>query len=162
MAISATIITYQDFRDRTISVWPPLLLLGGGLWLSAVAVGTGEAMRSLGMNIAFLLFQYLLLTLAFGLGKGQWRILGRQMGSGDALFLICAAAWFATLNFVLWYSLSLIVTLFGFLMLRRMMKEDATVPLAGGLSLCALVACTVLFILGKAPWHDLPIQPLLP
>jgi len=163
MAIAATIITYQDFRHRAISWWTPLAMLAAALWLATSAIGMGDTLSQWGINVLFLTVQWGLLALAFGLGRGQWKIFDHLMGWGDVLFLVCISALFSTVNFLLWYCMALVMSLAGFGIYVLMSgKKESSVPLAGTLTICATIFIIGIAALGYSPWDELPIYTWLP
>ncbi len=163
MAIAASIITYQDFKYRAISWWAPLLVLTTALCLAVSAIGISNTLSQWGINVLFLIVQGGLLALTFGLGRGQWKIFDHLIGWGDVLFLICVSALFSTVNFLLWYSMALVMSLAGFgLYVLISGKKESSVPLAGTLAICAAIFIIGIAAYGYLPWDELPIYAWLP
>ncbi len=157
--VSALItIVYQDFKQRMINWWLPLVILVSGGWISYVNIGWPHVLSNWGINLAFLFGQWLVVGIAFGLGKKQWKFFDHLIGWGDILFLAAVAVLFSTVNFLVFYSISLLASLLGFGIYQLISrKNNITVPLAGAISICHLVFVVTIKFMGYEPWEELPI-----
>ncbi len=162
MAIASITITYQDFKDRAISWWPLVLTLLSALFLSVSGVGARATFSAWSFSVLFLVVQFALVALAFGLGKKQWNFFDHLIGWGDVLFLVAIAPLFSTVNFLIFYCVSLVISLVGFGVYKLISKaQETTVPLAGTLSICLLFFVPTIKLLGIEPWMELPIHLLM-
>jgi hypothetical protein len=161
--ILLAITLYQDLSRRLISaLLIPLLLFG-----FIVRGMQNETMASFlwdtAINMAFLLFQLLLLSIYFSLkNKKSVNIIDSYIGLGDVLFFAVIAAAFSPLNFIVFYLVALTLSLFGVLcyhiFVRKLQRE---VPLAGAV---ASVLMIVLFLSRFVPidfYNDAAIAGLL-
>ena len=161
MVIASMGMAYQDFKFRTVSLWTLVLLaVSSGIW-SVSVIGFSSTIHNWAMNVAFVLIQFGLGALVIGLGKGEWKFFDRYIGWGDLLYLIAVAFAFCTVNFLVFYCVSLLVVLTAFLAYTRTVgSRQTTIPLAGGLSLCSLLFIAAVYPLGYTPWEDLPLYAL--
>lgn len=136
---SCLIIAFQDFKSRSISIWVL------GLYLGAVALYAALHHRSL-LDAGFnLLFIGILLGTTVGMvtlvKKRPYR---EVIGLGDVLFLVISTPLFQLTSFVIWIPIGLLATFLIHLVLIRSVsvyRQQATVPLAGLLSLIFSIAC---------------------
>ncbi len=157
------LIIRQDLSSRSVS-WPlfPLLaVLGIALsWLelrSAAAI-----LKNIGLNAGFLLLQFGLLRLWFRMRTGKGAIIDHAIGKGDLFFLLDACCFFSPLNFILFYLLSLLISLLLHFVLRSrpaFYGYQGNVPLAGLQAGCLLLALAVCAI-GSIPLTDELWKPL--
>ena len=126
-------IFIQDIISRAVYwlLFPVLTVLFIGLRLTDQSVA--EILRSSLVNNGFLAIQLLLVSLYFSFKKRRWVILTQNLlGWGDILFLITAAFYVSTINFLFFYTISLTVTLFFWLIWQLLVnKSDSHIPLAG-------------------------------
>ncbi|MES2457412.1 MAG: hypothetical protein V4594_17785 [Bacteroidota bacterium] len=125
----------QDFKYRAIS-WYAFPLLALFLLLRNAAFNWME----FGINIGFIVFNYLLLTVFFSIrSQKKVNLLDGFIGLGDMLMLVCLAFYFPTLLFFSFYLFSLLVIALGSgLYLLSNQSKPYTVPLAGLQSLILL------------------------
>lgn len=127
------LLAWQDFRSRLISWWLLPLLLAG-----IVAAGLQQTnLRSIAfyfsINMLFIAFQFGVLFIWFSLRKKQWTNIFREaIGTGDLLFLVCMAASFSTVNFIVALCGGFIVSLLLYLPFTiKKRNNPKTIPLAG-------------------------------
>jgi len=158
MAAASVTITHQDLRNREISLWTVIAVFLSAMYLSASSTGI-QATLSYGiMNILFLFIQLGIITLFYGLTRSQWNIFDTLFGWGDVAFIAGIAMIYSTVNFLIFYTGSLIITLTLFLMYRVVSKKtETTVPLAGVLSIQSCIFIALLKYFGYAPWDELPM-----
>ena len=122
-------IVYQDFKQRAISWYWPVLLLLSSFYCGWLTSGK-EMFFNAVMNLFFLLVVLLCVTLYFSLkSKKLISVFDVFVGWGDVLFLVALVPLFHPLDYVLFYTLSTIVSLFVALVMKG--KE---IPFAGILS----------------------------
>jgi Flp pilus assembly protein protease CpaA len=122
-------IAYQDFKERLVSAYLLVSLAVALALLSLQYVQVRQWAYHVGINLAFILLQALVLVLYFRFVRGV-KHLGALMGTGDVIFIGALALFFAPVPYILFYLISLILTLVGAL-LMALPKQQKTVPLAG-------------------------------
>jgi len=127
-------IMIQDLLWRAVYLWSfPLLLLSFiAAWFFQRRDIFDSFLACL-ISISFLLIQYLLVSLYFYIKNKQVvKLTGGLLGWGDILFLLCAAFYFSTLNFIFFYVTSLVMTLAGWLVWQAVAENPGRrIPLAG-------------------------------
>lgn len=125
---SLTLIIYQDFKDRKVSLvlFVMAFLLGG--YLHFKNVNTEMFLYAFLVNIVFILMLSLILAL-YSKIKMKKSLLN-TIGLGDILFFFILAISFPTITFLVLFSISLIFSLVVFLAIKSQLKKK-TVPLAG-------------------------------
>jgi len=134
-------IAIQDWKYRSIHWWclPVLAVAITGRvlltynWESVALFG--------GYNVAFLVLQFVVLTLWFSLRNGHWILLTRQhLGWGDVLFFLAIAFAFAPHHFLLFCIAGSLFALLLHLAVRQWFsKQSKLIPLAGYLSVVVLL-----------------------
>lgn len=151
------ILSWQDFRSRKIAWWL-LPILAGVLLMSSIQKNSAmEMTKEFSFNIAFLCIQFLFLWFWFLIkNKSISKIIDTQIGLGDVLFMICIALAFSPANFLVFYILGMIATLFATIIIRLFRSEkEKEIPLAGALALPLLVLISIrLFDPGKNFYND--------
>jgi hypothetical protein len=129
-------IVIQDFKDRAIS-WFLLPLLFISLALKSSMVSNfSEVVQSFIMNLIFVLLQLVLLTIWVSLrNKKLTNIIDTYIGLGDVLFFVAITTAFSSIQYILFYAISICLTLFGFLLYRYFFtKTNPQIPLAGAMA----------------------------
>lgn len=158
MAAASITITYQDLGNREISLWTVIAVFASAIYLSASSTGIQATLSYGVMNILFLAIQLGIITIYFGLTRSKWNIFDTLFGWGDLAFITGIAMIYSTVNFLILYTGSLIITLTLFLLYRAVSKQtEATVPLAGALSIQSCIFIALLHHFGYAPWDELPL-----
>jgi hypothetical protein len=100
-----------------------------------------DFIKSVLINLAFIVIQLVVLTAYFSLKSGRWvNITARLLGLGDILFLGCMALYLPVLNFLFFYLASLVaVLLFWGIWQRVSVTKNKYIPLAGLQSFMVLV-----------------------
>jgi hypothetical protein len=137
------ILSWQDFRSRQIAWWllPALALV---FLIGAFQKNpAGEIGKVVALNLAFLLVQFLFVWIWFSIkNKKISKIIDVQIGLGDVLFMICVALFFSTVNFMLFYTFGMLLTLFVALVIKLFKASDKNeIPLAGALSIPLILLC---------------------
>lgn len=122
-------VVYQDFKDRLISAYLLWAAAGLAIGLGLQYCGLQELMINFGSNVAFIALQGLVLYLYFRFVRGISDIQS-VLGLGDILFIVLSAVFFSPVNFVLFYVVSLVITIVGAL-LMALPQRQKTIPLAG-------------------------------
>jgi hypothetical protein len=149
-------LAYQDFRYRAISWFLiPLLLLSFfffGLQVNPIS----ELGKFFVINLGFLVFQMLVLTLYFSLkNKRITNIVNEYIGVGDLLFFIAICAAFSPLNFVLFYTGSIVFSLLAFAVYQILFKsKNREIPLAGIFALVMMMVICVANAFGNISLYD--------
>lgn len=133
LIIGLVLIFYQDIRYRAV-YWIAFPFLLSVLLILSVEQNTySDLLFHSGLNVAFLLVQFLFLTAYFSLKKRCWvNITSGYLGWGDILFLISVAFYLSPGNYLVFYISSLtIVLLVSLLKMAISKKENNKIPLAG-------------------------------
>lgn len=142
-----SLLIYQDFRDREVS----LPLLGFQLILSLFYNDLFNQPRiiltnSL-INILIILVQILILTILYSIKSGSiFNIFQKHLGIGDVLFLIAIAPLFSPENYILYMILASFLTLVFHQIFIGSKRVAHTIPLAGYLAgiLMPILICSKL------------------
>lgn len=127
-------IIFQDFKSRSVyALWFPaliILFIINHLILKQSINDIGETAL---INLSFLGLQFLMVTVYFSLKqRSRINITEKYLGWGDILFLICITFYLSTFNFLLFYILSLFITLIAWIIwIKTTQSRDKRVPLAG-------------------------------
>jgi hypothetical protein len=150
------IIIQQDLSKREISWILLLLLLFAFLFEHTSLNGYASVLNCFILNLRFLLAQFLFLGLYFRIRTGKFsNIVDKHIGLGDILFLIVLCAAFSPVNFILFYVLSLLISLFVFGIYRLWNKgSDLTLPLAGTISFCLIGEILAKYLVCYDPFTD--------
>ena len=127
------IVAYQDFNERKIH-WiliPACFFLL--YWNAIKSVGLIEAFKFTFQNFLFFSLQIILVSTYFFLKyKKSLNIINTFLGIGDVLFLLAICPGFAPVNFIIFYLITLILGLTGFLIYRKVIAVTSSeIPLAG-------------------------------
>lgn len=137
--LALTIIVVQDFRYRQISWFLIPVTLGGFVYKAFLA---GDfTWKYFTWNVAFVLLQLLALSVYFSLRKRKSvNIINSYLGLGDILFFVVMCAVFSPVNFILFYILSLIITVVGVLIHALITRQQIpSIPLAGALAAMLII-----------------------
>ena len=128
-------IAYQDFKQRAISWYWPVLLFGVSAFSGWNLYGA-EMLKNVVFNLVFLVILFSIVTIYFSLkAKKLTNIFDVFIGWGDVVFLLALVPFFHPLDFVLFYTFSTILALMAALVLKG--KE---IPYAGILSALMITA----------------------
>jgi hypothetical protein len=148
---SLLMIALQDYRNRAVQwIWFPCLALGGSLlFLSQahppaqplappLAQTVAQLLENAGYNLAFLAAQFLALKAYFFLryrkrpSPQAQTILDDKIGRGDVAYLAAVCFCFSPLNFIVYYTGSLLFSMFAALGGRAIKRPfGKQIPLAG-------------------------------
>lgn len=127
-------IAYQDFKQRAISWYWPVLLFLVSAYSGWVMYGH-EMLINSAFNLAFLIIVFGTVTVYFSLKtKKLVNIFDVFVGWGDVVFLLALIPFFHPLDYVLFYTISAILSIVVALLMKG--KE---IPFAGILSLILML-----------------------
>jgi len=128
------IIFWEDMRYRAVhwSLFPLLAVMLTGTYLTSHD-GLNTLIMNAGSNIAFLVLQFILITLYFSIRqKSRVNVFNNLIGWGDVLLLLAICFYCSLLNFIGFYLLSLLLILAGWITYRLIFsKGSKQIPLAG-------------------------------
>ncbi len=151
ISISLIPLIYEDFKYRAIH-W---------LWIAAllflVIFYFSFRVEAVLVNLFFISIQLIGISLYFSLKKRRFiNIIDRYLGIGDIVFFIPLIFLFSPINFLIFFITSIFLTLIVFLVLQsNNLIQQATIPLAGCLSLFLLVLIPLSQIYGFDLQNDL-------
>ncbi len=131
------IISIQDFKHRAIHVY---LLIGIAIISTIIntlepLLSLYEALKSIGFlvctSIGFMIYQTIK-------NKNITNPIDTSIGLGDILFFIVITPLFQTHNYILFFILGLLLSIFLFVITKKLRKHT-TIPLAGYLALFLIV-----------------------
>ena len=127
------LIFVQDIKSKSVYwlLFPILVLLS--LLIRLEQHQFTDIDQSILVNISFLLFQFLIVSVYFSIKSKRLINITREfIGLGDLLFLLSIAFYLSIINFLFFYLASLILILFGWLIWMVFSKEkNKHIPLAG-------------------------------
>lgn len=138
-AIPLLIIVVSDFRKYTISsVWLGIFAVSN-IAVSFIESGVKSAGTNLLINTILLLLLYVLL---WGYVKffraSRYKSLRDTIGLGDFLFLPAITPLFGPVDFTLFLTVSFILSLVWWSILRIAVNKDKAIPLVGTVGCCYL------------------------
>lgn len=134
------LVIYQDFKYRLIDWWLlPILFIAFAIGLIEQPIK--ESITNIAINWAFLLAQFLLLTLYFSAKEKSWvNIADMYIGWGDLWFILIMAVAFSPVHFILVFISGLVFSLLLYLVLKTINKiQFQTIPLAGTFSIYLII-----------------------
>lgn len=127
--INLLIFVYQDFKYRAISI------IGLLVFFVLAGLDKGDWVY-FGINCLFIGIQMLLLSLYFSIKHGKIiNITKTYLGIGDIFFFIPLCWLFSPHQFMLFFIISLCLVLIGFILIKIILNNIETIPLAGGMSI---------------------------
>ncbi|MGH1338878.1 MAG: prepilin peptidase [Aureispira sp.] len=160
LGIGFTVIFFQDFRERAISLWtlPWIFLLGS---YHAWSNWLWEPWFLL-FNGAFVGVQLLGVSLYFSIKHRRWINITKQyLGLGDVLFFLALTPLFAPLQFCCFFLASLLLILLLASLYHWFVKPLKTIPLAGAMSCCWLIYRATLSYYNLSSYDDWSLLKLL-
>lgn len=126
------VVAIQDFRDRAISAYLPLLVFISSFLYAYCWVETRELATITALNISLLLFQFAILYLYVRIFKKADSLTESYLGWGDILFLLALSPLFSPLNFIIFNLLAFVLVAVGYLLYTQINKNaNKHIPLAG-------------------------------
>lgn len=121
-------IAWQDFKFRAVYWWLFPLLLATLAIAKIRQTDSLQMTNDLLYNGTFLGIQLFVLSVYFSLKQGKWvNIFDGYFGLGDLFFLLSIAPYFAVVNYIFFYLLSL----FAAIVLSLFKEASVKIPLAG-------------------------------
>ncbi|MGN7811070.1 hypothetical protein [Flavobacterium sp. 22076] len=146
LVIVFAFVLYQDFKSRLVYwfLYPIIGVLAFAIQLQNLPVSI--ALTNLGFNLLFVVLILLVSTLYI---KFRNLDFNNTIGIGDILFFLFIAGTFSIVSFLVLFVFSLVFSLILHIVLNNK-KEQATVPLAGYMSLFFGVVYAVSFCFNNA------------
>lgn len=139
--IALGMLAWQDFRSRSISWWLLPIVVAGLLLGGASRWNMAEIGKDFLWNVTFLSVQFVFVWLWMSLRQRKFvRLIDRQIGLGDVLFLLAVAFSFSPGNFILFYTIGLLSVLLIALVMK-LRQPGFLIPLAGALAVPLLLLC---------------------
>lgn len=160
ISFTLILIIYQDFKERSVYTVIFLVALVLVITKAVVIINISEFLLYFGSNILILLIILSFVTLYFSLKKKKIvNITKNEMAWGDILFYIILCACFSTVNFIIFYILSLFITLLIILLISLTGNDmRKSIPLAGILSAIFLLINTFSVFFNFNLYTDLNIM----
>ncbi|WDF60815.1 general secretion pathway protein [Flavobacterium sp. KACC 22758] len=146
LVIVFAFVLYQDFKSRLVYwfLYPIIGVLAFAIQLQNLPVSI--ALTNLGFNLLFVVLILLVSTLYIKFRNLDFK---NTIGIGDILFFLFIAGTFSIVSFLVLFVFSLVFSLILHIVLNNK-KEQATVPLAGYMSLFFGVVYAVSFCFNNA------------
>lgn len=115
----------------------------------------GVVFKDVIFNLSFIIIQLVLLTVYMSVKNKKFvNIVNTYLGIGDILFFIVIAAAFSPFNFIVFYIISTILTLLGFLLVSAVKKSTGEIPLAGSMASMMIVLMFLNFYLPDLNFYN--------
>ena len=157
LLIALAVIVFQDFKYRAISWYliplAFLTLLAKGLATTTTIIFFENSF----FNAVFILLQLILISVYISIkNKKRTNIVNSYLGIGDILFFAVLCVAFSPANFIVFFIVSLVLTLIGFIVYKIIFKSaKAEIPLAGAMAvLFILLIVTGKFTAGFNLYND--------
>jgi hypothetical protein len=152
-------IAFQDLKFRLISWYFLPLLLAGFVFKGIQEQGPSEFLLTSSFNLGFVILQLLLLTLYISLKNRKFiNIINTYIGIGDVLFFVVLCTAFSTLNFIAFYVLALMITIFGVAIFHLFSKgKTKEIPLAGSMAIVLIIVIFSSSFYGVSRYADAPL-----
>lgn len=136
LALLLSMVVFQDFKYRHISWFLIPLLFIGFILKGLLAIAPSDFIFYSLFNLGFIIVNMILVTLVISARRRKIvTIINTFIGIGDLLFFMVICSAFSSANFIVFYSLSLFITLMIFL-IHNIVSKKATkeIPLAGAMA----------------------------
>jgi hypothetical protein len=135
------LIAFQDFKQRQISWYLIPLSFFLVVYKAVNLIDTTVFIKHSIFNIVFVLIQLILLTTYISIkNKALTNIVNTYLGIGDILFFIVVCIAFSPVNFIVFFIVSMILTLIGFMLYSTFLKKAGTeIPLAGTMATALII-----------------------
>ncbi|MFC7526210.1 hypothetical protein ACFQRK_19780 [Parapedobacter sp. GCM10030251] len=154
-------VAWEDFKYRAVLVllFP---ILGSVAISHAILLGV-FSIKDVAVNLIIVTVQSGILAVVLFRRKGSWKLTGSSwIGWGDIAFLVVMACCFSTANFVLFYSVGVVLVLFESLLAKMIGFQVKHILLAGGQALIlAIVYLCDHMQLGASLFMDVSIFRIL-
>jgi len=134
-----TIIAFQDFSQRSVTLWVLVVLLAASSGLSWTESNWNSLLHKTYPTAGFLILVLAVLLLYYRI-KGQKikDVVDQKLGMGDILFLAAVIPLFSLTGFIVFFLSSLIIILIGALVYEKTTRKGTLIPLAGLQALCLI------------------------
>ena len=134
-------LAFEDFQERMISLSGLIMIMGLILIRICLKEDIFFVFHLAKLNFFFILLQLIIIWFFFSLKSGEFiNITKSHLGWGDILFFLPLCLLFSPIDFVLFYTLSLILILIVYLFLKQFfLSKINTIPLAGGQSILLIL-----------------------
>jgi len=154
-------VAWDDFKYRGVLVllFP---ILGSVVISYAILLGV-FSIKDVAVNLIIVMVQLGISAAVVFRRKGRWKLIGSSWISwGDVAFLVVMACCFSTANFVLFYSVGVVLVLFESLLAKMIGFQVKHILLAGRQALIlAIVYLCDHMQLGASLFMDVPIFRIL-
>ncbi|MDD3685236.1 MAG: hypothetical protein PHE56_00580 [Bacteroidales bacterium] len=133
LILFSLIIAYQDFRDRSVSVFSLICVLAVslGILIIEILADNGFAFAiGLIINIVLLLIMFLIVKLYFKIRKKD-EIVDVVIGKGDLVFILSPAILFGPFSFIVFIILCCIISLLSLILIKLIRQNYREIPFAG-------------------------------
>lgn len=138
LTVLLSILAYQDFKERSISILLIPLLFFAGIWRGLLSVSASIIVVQCFFNFGFVILQCLLASFYISIKHKKWiNITKDYIGWGDILFFVAITPLFDIVNYIFFYTGSLILVLLGYICLQQFdySKPSVQIPLAGAMAI---------------------------
>lgn len=136
-----SVMLYQDFRLRAISwiLFPVLATIV--IFIASIELPIKTIISFTGFNLIFITLQLALLAVYFSLKNKKLVLrLDKYIGTGDILLIYVFSMIFSPVNFIIFFTISLLIILITWLIIILVAKPKiSTIPLAGAFSVVMIV-----------------------
>jgi len=155
-------ICYQDFRYRSVSALHFCFLIIISLIQGVINNHPGAFFLFLGINVTFLFFLISAVTIYFSLKNRKIiNILDTYLGWGDVIFFISLCFMFSPVNFIIFFTTSLMISLVISGIIKLFRSKYQHIPLAGIMASLLIPVLTVSIIYKQACFSDVKIMSLI-
>jgi hypothetical protein len=147
LIISSVVITFQDFKERQVSLWV-LLLFGILTTVSVLYYRDAETLMYNGVGaLLYSCFIWLMLKLYLYLKFKQNKpIINHQLGLADVLVVLSIGLTFNTVGMILFFCFGFVFSLLAFVVYTAFKKniDPQNIPLAGLLVFFYVISIIIL------------------
>jgi hypothetical protein len=141
VSLLLSIIGFQDFKNRSIPLFLFPLLFGLLFYYNFTQLGLHDLLQYFAYNLFFLVAVFAFVSVYFSIRRRKFvNIFKKDIAVGDFLFYIILAVGFNTVDFILFFVFSLILSIIVVFVISLKNKTlTGNIPLAGLLALQFLV-----------------------
>jgi hypothetical protein len=156
LVILLSLLIYQDFKDKLISVW----LIAGVLLCNTILLFTNgtlnEKLWYASINALFFIFLLLILTIYYSIKNKKITLLTDQyLGWGDIFFIFTLTLSFSAINFIFYLVFSFIFSLLFYLLMKLFLPSlKKEIPLVGFLAFILILLYIYKWISCDSPFYN--------
>lgn len=144
-----SMVVYQDFRFKGV-YWIAFPLLLVICCIYRFLISPSLLWENTVINFAFVLSQIALVHAYFYIKyKRIVKIINVHLGLGDILFLLCISPLFSLLSYIVFYSVSLFISLIATLVYISISKKQLLIPLAGFQAVILMITLVSLIVMRR-------------